>query len=129
MPSISQNFLQELTTVQIIVGLVISLIIVSVWNKAFDNFFYGTLGLDKTSSYETFVLASAVTIFFFLFLIFIQTFSKDIVLGVSAEGVKTATFLGGDTRDDQNQNLPCEDNCNCNLNEQTSVRRRKRCRR
>lgn len=113
----------ELTLAEIIIGLVISFILLSIWQKVFDNFFYGTLGIDKTSSYETFILAIAVTISFFILIAYINTFAEGIVLGVvqPSSGSAAHTFIGGTENTIVEEKQPCEEEYTCKQNKKRKV--------
>lgn len=113
--SFGDTLVNELTLTEIIIGLVIVFILTSVWQRTFDNFFYGTLGIDKTSSYETLVLAFAVTIFFIVLLRYVTTFAEGIILGVSAPNSRTAAhnFFGMTEETDVEEKQPCDSQTCC----------------
>ena len=122
--ALSRLFLEELTTVQIIIGIVVSLILVAIWQKVFDNFFFGTLGMDKTSAYQTFILAFAVTIFFLVFLYYVESFARDLVLGGAVGRTRTHALLDANDLTDVEVKGPCGDEDDCCCDKDGTKRRR-----
>lgn len=112
----------ELTTIQIVIGIVVSIILANLWQKFIDNFFYNTLGLEKESSYVAFVIAIGFTFAFFVFLYFVSSFVREVVLGGIAGRTRTHELLG--EREPENEidveprcctkKLPeCKERCLC----------------
>ena len=83
MPVISDTIASDLTFSEIIIGIVIALILVTLWQRAIENWLYESLGLDKKSTFQTLIVAVAFTIIFFYFISIISSFSQDIILGTS----------------------------------------------
>lgn len=121
--SLLQTFATQLTTFQIVVGVVISIVIANIWQKVFDNFFYHTLGLDEDSAYVALIIAIGVTAFFFIFLSFITSFAREIVLGgVDESGLITDQLTGGSTGSSGINLLPrCEGACDSEKTSETST--------
>jgi hypothetical protein len=94
--SLLRSFSSELTTFEIVIGVVVSIILANLWQRFLNNFFYRTLGLDKKSAYVTFILALSMAFGFFVFLYFISSFSREVILGGVTGRTATHKLLGSD---------------------------------
>lgn len=80
---LSQTLSGDLTYSEIIVGIVIALILVSLWQRAIENWLFETLRIDRKSTFQTLIVAVAFTAVFFIFINAISSIARDVVLGVS----------------------------------------------
>lgn len=129
---ISQTLLGDLTVIEIITGVVISLIVANQWQKFFDAFFYRTLCLDRRNAYVTLVLALGVTLAFFFYLYSVGSFTRELLLGGSTGSDTTSQILGNQSNGSEVlESPPCSpalvtlsgDNC---CTGKKRVRRRKK---
>ena len=65
--------------ITILLVIVIGWILVSLWTRFIENFAFGTLGLDEDGSWDTFLVALFITIFFIAFIWMVDQY--DIVPG------------------------------------------------
>lgn len=77
----------DITYVDLLFVIVLGWILVVLWQRPIDNFTYITLGLNKDSTYHTFVIALIATAIFLAFV-----FSFDSILG---NIVENSTGTGG----------------------------------
>ena len=74
--ALGDKFLQEISYIDLLVVIIFGWILVALWQRVIDNFTFNSLGLNKESTYQTFVIALLATT---IFLVFVFTF--DAVLG------------------------------------------------
>lgn len=63
---------------EILFAILLVWILVELWTRFIENFSYTTLGLDKRSSYHSFIVAAVVTVIFILYLLFDDQIWSDI---------------------------------------------------
>lgn len=61
MVSISEKKSNELSYIEIVTYIVTASLIALLWQRAFENYFYTSLGLSVTATYVSYVLAFALT--------------------------------------------------------------------
>lgn len=83
MVTLSEKLTGELSFFEIIIGIVLALILVALWQRATENFVFGYIGLDPNSAYQTFVVAVTFTIIFFVILNIVDDLTRNLILGVS----------------------------------------------
>lgn len=129
---ISQTLLGDLTVIEIIIGVVISLLVANQWQKFFDAFFYRTLCLDRRNAYVTFVLALTITLAFFFYLYSVGSFTRELLLGGSTDSGKTSQILGDQSNGSEVlESPPCSPTLvtlggNCCVRKKRTHRRKKR---
>jgi len=101
----------ELTTFEIVVGVVIAIILANLVQRFLNNLFYRTLELDKKSAYVALIISVAAFLIFFVFLYFVSSFSREIILGGVVGRSATHRFLGSEENSVVIDPLP---RCNCN---------------
>lgn len=69
-------FVRDLSFVDMLLVIVLGWILVDLWKRPIDNFTFGTLGLNKNSTYHTFIIAIVATAIFLTFV-----FNFDSILG------------------------------------------------
>ena len=79
--AISDTVASEWTFSEIIIGVVFILILVAFWQRTLENFLYNTIGLDKDSTYQSFIIAVALTLIFLIIINSINYVARDIILG------------------------------------------------
>lgn len=82
------NTLNQEVFVVIFMSIVIGWIIIALWTRVLDNFTYSRLNMDKTSTWDTILIAVGMTIFFVAFVWVIDRY--NIVEGTLAETFTTA---------------------------------------
>lgn len=80
---LSETVGSDLTFSQIIIGIVIALILVTLWTRALENWLFVSLCIDKKSTFQTLVIAVAFTIIFFYFLSVVSSFTRGVILGTN----------------------------------------------
>lgn len=106
--SLLRTVSSELTTFEIVIGVVVSIIIANLWQRFLNNFFYRALGLNKRSAYTTFIIAASFTIGFFVLLYFVRSFAREIILGGVVGSTATHRFLGSN---DETARIDLEPRC------------------
>ena len=81
--TIAEKVATEIKFAEIIIGIIISLIIASFLKIFLENLIFGTLGVDKTSTFQTFVVAMVLFLIFFVYITTIQFTARDVILGVT----------------------------------------------
>lgn len=95
---ISQSVLSEVTISQIIIGITFSLILVEFWRIFLETFIFQKLGIQRNSSFQTFIVALVLTIILILILSYVQAPVNDIIVGLDPQPAvvsKTQALLGG----------------------------------
>lgn len=57
----------RLTFIEVFLALVLGWILVSLWQRVIENFAFGTLGLNRTSSLHALIVAAGATVIFIVF--------------------------------------------------------------
>lgn len=76
---LSDKYVQDLTFVEMIFAIVLSWVIVTLWQRCLDNFTFNTLGLNRASSYQTGVIALSMTILFIAFIFIFENLVGDVI--------------------------------------------------
>lgn len=58
----------EISFIELMLAVVIGWMLVDLWVRAIENFAYGTLGMNKKSSYHALIVAATVTAIFVVYL-------------------------------------------------------------
>ena len=106
--ALSSELVSELTFAQVLIGIILAWILISLWKTVVKNFAYGTLGIDRESTWQTFVFALTVTVIFFAVISTVGSSVREIVTGVSEETPIAEPLLNFPTEDTTNNpgNLP-----------------------
>lgn len=125
MSDIVRNLASELTTFEIVVGVVVSVLLGHLWLRAIENLFYGTLGYPRDSFYVSAVIALGMTFFFLILVLGLNEVARSVVLGDEDAGTKTARALTVTSSGTTVSTAPrCPNEQQCSLEP-----RRRRCRR
>ena len=95
---ISQTALSEVTIIQIIIGITFSLILVEFWRIFLETLFYTKLGLNRSSAFQTFIVAITLTIILILVISYVKSPVNDLIVGINpspAVSSRTQALLGG----------------------------------
>lgn len=113
---VSQKVVTELAYAEIVVGIVVSLILVSFWQRALENWLFESLGINRKSTYQTFIIAIVATIIFFVFINIVESLARDTILGLGDGGVaetRTGMLFSSKRKVSskvvQNEEMGCED--------------------
>jgi len=113
----SRRILSEITVIEIIVAVVISLVLAEFWQRFFKNLIYHTFCVDKYSTYQLFVVALSMTIAFVILLNVIQSLAADVVLGTPLPAQVSTQGVNIGVRDRNTGSMiaeSCDDNeCRC----------------
>lgn len=74
--ALANTFVQDLNFVEMLFVIILGWILVALWQRTIDNFTFNSLGLNKDSTYHTFIIAIVATTIFLLFV-----FSFDNIFG------------------------------------------------
>lgn len=88
---LSETIAGDLTFTEVIIGIVIALILVTLWQRVIENWLFETLGINRKSTFQTLVVAVGFTVVFFFFLSIISSFARDIILGTTNNTGQTNT--------------------------------------
>lgn len=121
MSEIVRNLSSELTTFEIVVGVVVSVILGHLWLRAIENLFYGALGYPRDSFYVSFIIAVGMTLFFLILVAGLNEVARSVVLGDEDSSTKTGRAL---TLTSSGTTVSVEPRC-----ESARPRRGRRCRR
>lgn len=89
---ISRKLLSESTIVQLILGITFALILVEFWRINLEATIFVKLGIQKTSAYQTFIVAITLTLILIILISFLSSPVNDIIIGVDpANNVNTKT--------------------------------------
>lgn len=69
------SLLSQEVFIIVFVAIIIGWIIIALWTRVLDNFTYNKLNMDKTSTWDTALIAIAVTVFFFTFVWMIDSYT------------------------------------------------------
>lgn len=72
------------TFVELLILIIVSWIIIQVWQRALDNLFYSTFKLDQNSTFDSVTVALVTTLIFLLFIYYVgpiatQSFGLNIM--------------------------------------------------
>ncbi|CAH6418151.1 Hypothetical protein HVR_LOCUS26 [uncultured virus] len=67
------KFVEDMSFVEMLFVIVLGWILVALWQRCIDNLTFNSLGLNKDSTYHTFVIALVATT---IFLVFVFTFNS-----------------------------------------------------
>lgn len=59
---------KDLTIGEVLTAIVIGWILVAIWQRVLDNLAYNYLGMDKSSTYDTVIVALTITISFVIYI-------------------------------------------------------------
>ncbi len=59
---------KDLTIGEVLMAVVIGWILVAIWQRVLDNLAYNYLGMDKSSTYDTVIVALTITITFVIYI-------------------------------------------------------------
>lgn len=97
-PPISQSVLSQVTIVQIIIGVTFALILVEFWRIHLEALFYNKLGIDRSSAFQSFIVAITLTIILLLIINYVNAPANDLIVGVQpSENItsETQSLLSG----------------------------------
>lgn len=118
MSDILRNLSTGITTFEIIIGVVVSVILAHLWIRAVENLFYNALGFPKNSFYASVVIAIGMTIFLFVLLSGFNEISRSVVLGTDDPVAKTSQLLNVSTSTGVVNIAPrCVENGKCGCND------------
>ena len=115
--SLSKKLLSEVSYIEIVVGIVAALILVTLWQRTIENWLFEVLLIDRRSTFQTFIVAIAATLIFFVFINIVESLARDVILGVNKNGARSTTtgsvFADGvrTTIKIDTENQPCDATC------------------
>lgn len=77
--SLGDKYIENITFVEMVFGIVLGWIIVTLWQRCLDNFTFNYLGLNRASTYQTGIIAFTFTILFVSFIFIFQNLSGGII--------------------------------------------------
>lgn len=77
--TLGEKYVQDLTFIEMVFGIVLGWIIVTLWQRCIDNFSFNYLGLNRSSTYQTGVIALSVTILFITFIFIFESLSGNVI--------------------------------------------------
>jgi hypothetical protein len=86
----SPGFLAQLGFIDLLIVLILWTLLVPPWQLFLNNLFYGTLGLNNTSTWQTGVVAASMTVGFF---VFILTFRNILALAAGFDVPQSVPIL------------------------------------
>lgn len=69
----SEKYFSDLTYTELIITIIVSWILIALWQRVVDNFTYGYLGLNQNSVFHSAIVALVVTIIFFAYIFLFHT--------------------------------------------------------
>lgn len=125
MSDIVRNLATELTTFEIVIGVVVSVLLGHLWLRAIENLFYNALGFPRDSFYVSLIIAVGMTLFFLVLILGLNEVARSVVLGEDDASTKTAQALTVSSSGTTVSTAPrCPNKEECSLQP-----RRRRCRR
>jgi len=82
--SIGQKPLATITLVELLLVVIFAWIIISIWDRAANIFIYGTLGVNKSSSFQILIVAIAFTAILIAFTYIPNVVIDDTITGIYA---------------------------------------------
>jgi len=73
---IANNFIQNASLLEVLVIIILGWTLVPLWQRFIENLSFNTLGLNRDSTYQTFIIALVATVIFLSF-----TFTFDTIYG------------------------------------------------
>ena len=77
--SLGLSYIKDVNFIEMMFVIVLGWILVALWQRCLDNLSYNTLGLNKDSTYHTFIIALSCTIIFLSFVLSFNTISADLI--------------------------------------------------
>lgn len=68
-----------ITFVDLLVAIIVGWLLVAVWQRALENFCYGTLKLNRDSTFQTVIVAIVMTLIFIGYTVLSQNITAPIV--------------------------------------------------
>lgn len=103
------EFVRALTFIQVLYGVIISWILAISWQRTFHNLVYGTLGLDPTSTYHSFIVSLVITAIFITIYFSYDNITGNIVESVTL-GVNPDDLVPGNTGSSNTITVSSSDN-------------------
>ena len=87
---LTETTVSELSFLEVLFTIIIAWILVALWQRVVDNFAFKTLGLDRYSTYQTFIIAIFSTVVF-------------VSLAFNLSGLINGVVIGGNSQSQNNE--------------------------
>lgn len=77
--SLGDKYVNNITFIEMVFGIVLGWIIVTLWQRCIDNFTFNYLGLNRASTYQTGIIALTITVLFISFIFIFQDLSGNMI--------------------------------------------------